>query len=139
MENEVTRPTTDFTRILLMNDRTAGDLVPLEIAVRCIFSAIYDDAPKHERLTGLAQAVVALVPVYAGASNGEVSPVGESELRDGLVRDAGAVMHFRDRRPALTSLFVSSASIDQAIKLLAGPERPIPSPDIASGARQAAG
>jgi len=50
-----------------MPESNPSDLVPLEIAVRCIFSAIYDDAPTHERLTGLAQALVALVPVYQSA------------------------------------------------------------------------
>jgi hypothetical protein len=122
-----------------MNDQTAGDLVPLEIAVRCIFSAIYDDAPTLERLTGLAQAVVVLVPVYAGAANGDASPIPERELRDGLVREAGAVMHFRDGRPLLTNLFISAGSVDHAIKLLAGPERQSASSDIASEPRQAAG
>ena len=104
-----------------MQESTTRDLISLEIAVRCIFSAIYDDAPNPERLTGLAQALVALVPVYRAAPGGRASVLTESELRDGLIRDAGAVMQFRDGRPNLVELFISSTSLERAIAMLAEP------------------
>ena len=113
---------------MVHNDSTNNELIELEIAVRCIFSAIYDDAPTQERLTGLAQAVVALVPVYRSAPGCEIAAVSETELRDGLVRDAGAVMQFRDGRPALGHLFISSMSLEHAISLLAEPQESLAYP-----------
>ena len=89
--------------------------------MRCIFSAIYDDAPSHERLTGLAQAVVALVPVYRALPQGNFSPLTENQLRHGLTRDVGTVIEFSDGSPALTNLFISSRSLEQAIAMLAEP------------------
>lgn len=104
-----------------MRESPTGGLISLEIAVRCIFSAIYDDAPSHERLTGLAQAVVALVPIYRSLPQGNFSPLTENQLRDGLTRDVGTVIEFRDGRPALTDLFISSTSLERAIAMLAEP------------------
>ncbi len=116
-----------------MNDQTSLDLVPLEIAVRCVFSAIYDDVPTPERLSGLAQAMVVLVPVYKQTSDGEVSTVTDAELRDGLVRDAGTIVQFHDGRPALTNLFIAATSVDHAIRMLAAPDiqagAAVPSPN----------
>jgi hypothetical protein len=117
-----------------MKGSPTNDLIPLEIAVRCLFSAIYDDAPTHERLTGLAQALVALVPVYMRAPEGGVSAVTESQLRDGLVRDAGTAIQFRDGRPAIEDLFVSSMSLENATSMLAEPQ--VPTPTMASRAWQ---
>jgi hypothetical protein len=116
-----------------MNDRNSADLVPLEIAVRCVFSAIYDDVPTPERLSGLAQAMVVLVPVYTQAPHGEVSTVTDADLRDGLVRDAGTIVQFPDGRPALTNLFIAATSVDHAIRMLAAPgvqaDVAVPSPN----------
>lgn len=105
-----------------MKDANDTELVPLEIAVQCVYSAAYDDAPTNERLTGLAQALVALMPVYARVSNAEASLVPASRLRDGLVRDCGNEMRFSDGSPALTNLFVPSNAIQHAITMLAEPD-----------------
>jgi hypothetical protein len=105
-----------------MDRPNPGDLIPLEIAVQCIFSAAYDLEPTNERLTGLAQAVVALVPVYVRAPTGEVSLVDESALRDGLVKEGGALIRFSDGRPDLHDLFAPADSVEHARKILAGPE-----------------
>ena len=104
-----------------MQKSTIADLISLEIAVRCIFSAVYDDAPTHERLTGLAQAVVALVPIYRSLPQGGFSSLTENQLRDAVARDAGAVIEFRDGRPALADLFISATSLERAIAMLAEP------------------
>ena len=101
-----------------MDSRIPGNLVPLEVAVRCIYSAAYSDSPTTERLTGLAQAVIALGPVYLRGCQGDVASVAENDLRDALVRDCGEALHFMDGRAPLRGLFISREAMDRAIVLL---------------------
>lgn len=116
MENWVTPST--ICVAYFMDSATSDSLVPLEVAVRCIYSAAYEDSPTPERLTGLAQAVVALGPVYLRGCQGDVAPVAENDLREALVRDCGEALHFIDGRAPLRGLFISTEAIDRAIALL---------------------
>jgi hypothetical protein len=114
--------------VKFMDSGLPDDLVLLEVAVHCIYSAAYDDLPTTERLTGLAQAVIALCPVYTRGCQGDVAPVAENDLRDALVRDCGAALHFTDGRAPLHGLFITKEAIDRAIELLGHPVPNTPSP-----------
>jgi hypothetical protein len=104
-----------------------ASLVPLHLAVRFVYTALHRAeqhvAPTHERLDGLGQAIIALVPVYS-APPGEARArrVQQSALREGMVRQGGREIRYADGRPPLGELLISRTSIEHVIEFL----RPVP-------------
>jgi hypothetical protein len=103
--------------------RSAATLVPLHIAVRRVYAAVYrrssKDAASHERLGDLAQAMVTIIPLYTIA-RGDIEPrrFAESELHGGTIRLGGKELHFTDGRPPITSLLMTPSGIEHVIKVL---------------------
>jgi hypothetical protein len=102
--------------------QSTGSLVPLHMAARMVYAAVYQarkNAASHERLGGLAQAIVALIPIYTIAC-GETEPrrIPEAQLAGGVIKLGGKEVQFTDGRPAITGVLVTRTGIDHVIKLL---------------------
>jgi hypothetical protein len=103
-----------------------ANLVLLHIAVRMVYAAVYhrSDKPEavtHERLSGIAQCMAALVPLYSGVSTHTVARrLSQEDLAGAMVRRGGKEIHFLDGRPALLTVSVSRTGIDHVIGLLEG-------------------
>jgi hypothetical protein len=102
--------------------QSTGSLVPLHMAARIVYAAVYQphkSAASHERLGGLAQAIVALIPIYT-IPRGETQPrrIPEPQLTGGVIRLGGKEVRFTDGRPAITGVLVTRTGIDHVIKLL---------------------
>ena len=99
-------------------------LVPLHVAVRVVYLAVYrrehdEEGANDERLTGLAQAIAALVPLYTTSRNEEgVRRLTDEEVSEGRVRRAGRELQFSDSRPPLGELRISRTGMDHVIGLL---------------------
>lgn len=121
-----------MTRALLL---PKASLVPLHLAVRVVYAALHRGEehvpPAHERLDGLGQAIIALVPVYsAPLGEAHAGRVQQSALRDGMVRQGGREIRYADGRPTLGELFISRTSIEHVIEFLRpGPESDPPLPE----------
>jgi hypothetical protein len=103
--------------------QSAASLVPLHIAVRMVYAAVYhqrsNEAANHERLGGLAQVMIGIIPVYTVPA-GETEPlrIPESQLAGGQLRLGGKEMQFTGGQAAIRSVLVSRTGIDHVIKLL---------------------
>jgi hypothetical protein len=103
-----------------------ANLVLLHIAVRMVYAAVYHrrdklEAVTHERLSGIAQCMAALVPLYiAGTTHTMARRLSQEDLAGAIVRRGGTEIHFTDGRPALLTVCVSRTGIGHVIALLEG-------------------
>lgn len=108
-------------------DVCPDDLVPLALAVTIVEERLFIDdlGNRPSRLTGIAHALAALVPVYSysvDASN--IRRMTDRELLFGLFRYGGAELHFLDGRPKITNMAVAENRIAEVIGLLLSAPEP---------------
>jgi hypothetical protein len=105
--------------------RWSANLVPLTIAARLVYVSVYHRreraGPSHERLSAIAQAMAALVPLYTAS--------GDSRNPRRV-----AAQELADQRIKFNSLLVSRTGIDHVIRQLdpAGEELPAAAAEPAS-------
>lgn len=106
-----------------MDNKTAHDLMPLELAVRAIYRRVYEEkhrkaglACSPEHLNGIAYALAALQPLFIGEES--VRPIGKDEVLKGLFRDGGRRMIFLDGRDPIERIAVSAAKLEDVVRAL---------------------
>jgi hypothetical protein len=109
-----------------MDEKTAHDLIPLELAVRTIYARVYEAQHRKaglicgpEQLDGIAHEMAALVPVFAyGKNPASIRKLSEQELQKGMFKEGGRRMIFLDGRAPIQSLAVSADALESVAREL---------------------
>lgn len=109
-----------------MDEKTANDLVPFELAVRTVYARVFEAQHREaglvcgmEQLNGIAHAMAGLVPVFAYEKDpASVRRLSEEELEKGLFTEGGRIMMFLDGRASIRTFAVSAEALDIVVRQL---------------------
>ena len=110
----------------LRRNSRAHHLVPLELAVRTVFTRVYSErllvsvpVRSTAHLDGLAYTMTELTPIYVyRADGGDTRALSKAELEGGHFWDGAKELYFVDGRPALKNLAVKVSAIGAVVKAL---------------------
>ena len=107
-----------------MNDSLRSKLVPMDVAVKLVWSSVYEATTSAERkediLNSLATTFSVASPVYEFHTGASIPPraLKKNELEGGIFRNGGKELHFIDGRQPRRNLAVTADEVSATIEAL---------------------